>query len=109
MCSDIMAYMPTRFVSDRDPRLIQISGKNSLIQCKVSCKMSSAFHQKLDGQTEIVNKVLSYLRLCGLKIRDDWDKLLLFAELHITTPFTESTGSTPFRLNSGFDQFTFKF
>jgi hypothetical protein len=35
------------FVSDRDPRLIQISGKNSLIQCKVSCKMSSAFHPKL--------------------------------------------------------------
>ena len=55
--------MPTRFVSDRDPRFNSDFWKEFFDQCKVSCKMSSAFHPETDGQTEIVNKCIeNYLR-----------------------------------------------
>jgi hypothetical protein len=56
------------------------------------------------GQTEIVNKSFeNYLRHFVAENQDDWDKLLLFAEFAYTTSLHESTGSTPFRLNYGFD------
>ena len=96
--------MPTRFVSDRDPRFNSDFWKEFFDQCKVSCKMSSAFHPETDGQTEIVNKCIeNYLRHFVAENQDDWDKLLLFAEIAYNNSIHESTGSTPFRLNSGFD------
>ena len=96
--------MPTRFISDRDPRFNSAFWKEFFDQCKVSCKMSGTFHQETDGQTEIVNKSIeNYLRHFVAENQDDWDKLLLFAEFAYNNSLHESTGSTPFRLNHGFD------
>jgi hypothetical protein len=66
--------------------------------------MSSAFHPETDGQTEIANKSIeNYLRHFVAENQDDWDKFLLFAEFAYNNSLHESTGSTPFRLNHGFD------
>ena len=66
--------------------------------------MSSAFHPETDGQTEIVNKCIeNYLRHFVAENQDDWDKLLLFAEFAYNNSLHESIGSTPFRLNHGYD------
>jgi hypothetical protein len=51
-----------------------------------------------------VNKSIeNYLRHFEAENQDDWDKLLLFAEFAYNNFLHESTGSTPFRLNYGFD------
>jgi hypothetical protein len=96
--------MPTRFISDRDTRFNSDFWKEFFGHCKVTNNMSSAFHPQTDGQTEIVNKSIeNYLRHFVAENQDDWDKLLLFAEFAYNNSLHESTGSTPFRLNHGFD------
>jgi hypothetical protein len=56
-------------------RFNQISGKNSLIsaKCLVRCHLHFT---ETDGQTEIVNKCIEYLRHFVFENQDDWDKLL---------------------------------
>jgi hypothetical protein len=51
-----------------------------------------------------VNKSIeNYLRHFVAENHDDWDKLLLFAEFAYSNSLHESSGSTPFRLDHGFD------
>jgi hypothetical protein len=96
--------MPTRFISDRGTIFNSAFWKEFFGYCKVTNNVSSAFHPETDGQTEIVNKSIeNYLRHFVAENQDDWDKLLLFAEFAYNNSLHESTGSTPIRLNHGFD------
>ena len=64
--------MPTKFISDRDPRFNSAFWKEFVGYCKVTCKMSSAFHPETDGQTEIVNKSIeNYLHHFVAENQDD--------------------------------------
>jgi hypothetical protein len=64
--------MPTRFISDRDPRFNSAFWKEFFGYCKLTCKMSSVFHPETDGQTEIVNKSIeNYLRHFVAENQDD--------------------------------------
>jgi hypothetical protein len=56
------------------------------------------------GLTEIVTtSVVDYLCHCVVAYQNDWVTLLLFAEFAYNKYSHESTGSTPFNLNYGFD------
>ena len=72
--------------------------------CGVSQATSTAFHPQTDGQTERVNRVLEdYLRHYVGPLQDNWVNMLTFAEFAYNNATHESTGTTPFRLNYGFD------
>jgi len=65
-------------------------------------KMSSAYHPQTDGQTERMNRTLEeILRAFVNREIDDWDLHLVTAEIAINNSVQESTGFTPFYLNSG--------
>jgi hypothetical protein len=72
--------------------------------CNVEGSMSSAYHPQTDGQIEVVDKYIEdYLRHFGCENQDDWDTLLVFAEFAYNNSLHESTNSTPFRLNYGYN------
>jgi transposase InsO family protein len=72
--------------------------------CGVAQANSSAYHPQTDGQTERVNRVLEdYLRHYISPFQDNWVSMLTFAEFAYNNAVHESTGSTPFRLNYGYD------
>ena len=99
--------MPKEFVSDRDPRLASSFFRELCRLLGISQRMSSAFHPQTDGQTERVNRVLEdYLRHYINPHQDNWEELLPLAEFAINNACHESTGTTPFRLNYGFDPST---
>jgi hypothetical protein len=64
--------------------------------------MSTAFHPQSDGQTERMNRSLQeVIRHYVGPRRDDWDTLLPLAEFAINNSVADSTGMTPFFMNSG--------
>lgn len=65
-------------------------------------KMSSAYHLKIDGQTEIVNKTIKQFQM--VSIHDNlwhWVELLPWAKLLYNTSYHHSLGMTPFQMVYG--------
>ena len=59
--------------------------------------MSSSYHPKSDGQTEVVNQCLkTYLRWFSIEQPRQWSLWLPWAELWYNTSFHASPGTTPF-------------
>ena len=64
--------------------------------------LSSARRPQTDGQTERTNRTLEgMLRHFVSPSHDDWDIRLLCCEFAINNAWNQSTGSTPFFLNTG--------
>ena len=68
--------IPTSIVSDRD-RIFLISFWRSLFQLQgTQLKMSSSYHPQMDGQREVINRVLEQYLCCfsGTRVRSwvDW-------------------------------------
>ena len=64
--------------------------------------MSTAFHPETDGQTERQNRTLEeYLRSYINFEQDNWDELLVTAEIAYNNSVHISTNYTPYYLNSG--------
>jgi hypothetical protein len=58
----------------------------------------------MDGQTEQMNTVMEqYLWAHVNYLQDDWAKWLLLAEFTTNNQASETTGSSPFCANKGFD------
>ena len=96
--------VPRRLISDRDPRFTSDFWRQLLHLVGTTVALSSAFHPQTDGQTERTNRTLEeVLRHFVSPTHDNWDELLSLAEFSINNAFNITTGSTPFRLNYGFD------
>ena len=64
--------------------------------------MSIAYYQQMDGQTEVMNRILEdYLRNYTRSSQDQWDELLAMAEFAMNNSKNNSTNETPFYLNYG--------
>ena len=69
---------------------------------EVKLHMSTSYHPQTDGQTEKVNSVIEpILRSLANETRSNWEDLLPFVSFAINNSKSESTGETPFFLNSG--------
>ena len=94
--------LPKNIISDRDTRFTSDFWKTFFGVVGTKLCMSTAFHPQSDGQTERMNRTLQeVIRHYVGPRRDDWDTLLPLAEFAINNSVAESTGMTPFYMNSG--------
>jgi transposase InsO family protein len=94
--------LPKSIVSDRDVLFTSTFWKrlHELMGTKLS--MSSAYHPESDGGTERANRtVTQMLRQCIQPNQRDWVSKLPAIEFAINSARSESTGFSPFFLNTG--------
>ena len=95
--------LPESIITDRDPRWTSDfwMGVAKALQTKMS--LSSSHHPQHDGQTEVVNKLLTVmLRAFVEGKRDQWSTWLHILEFAYNSAIHSSTGTTPFHLLLGF-------
>ncbi|PKA49390.1 hypothetical protein AXF42_Ash016579 [Apostasia shenzhenica] len=89
--------MPQTLISDRDAIFLSKFWQELLKLLKVESKMSTAYHQQTDGQTEVVNRYLeTYLRCMTGERPKEWAKWLSLSEWWYNTNFHSSTKCTPY-------------
>lgn len=94
--------LPSVIVSDRDSRFTSKFWQHLFKLCGTRLAMSTAFHPQTDGQTERANRtLLEALRACVTSANADWDKHLPAIEFAYNNSVNQSTGFTPFYLNTG--------
>ena len=72
--------LPTRVISDRDPRFTSQFRKALATKLGITQNLSTAFHPQTDGLSECKNQwVEQYLRLITLAAPEDWDLWLTTA------------------------------
>ena len=94
--------LPDKIISDRDKLFTSQFWKEFMHHLKVKLRMSTAYHPQTDGQTEKVNSVVEQvLRAMVNEPQTNWESLLPYVSFAINNSRAESTGETPFFLNSG--------
>jgi hypothetical protein len=94
--------IPSSLVSDRDTRFTSHFWKELWSLLGTKLRMSTSYHPQSDGQTERTNRTLEQVLRAYVNARlNDWDLHLVGAEIAINNSSQESTGFTPFYLNSG--------
>jgi hypothetical protein len=93
---------PSSIVTDRDPVFISNVWRNLFGLASVKLRMSTAFHTQTDGQSEVVNKVISmYLRCVTGDRSRSWVDWLSWAEYCYNTSFHTALRPTPFEVIYG--------
>jgi hypothetical protein len=88
--------LPTKIISDRDPRFTSHFGKSLTQQLKINQNLSSAFHPQTDGISERKNQwVEQYLRLVTSASPEDWTHWLAIAMAVHNNWKNETTGLLP--------------
>ncbi|KAD5507781.1 hypothetical protein E3N88_15484 [Mikania micrantha] len=94
--------IPKTIVSDCDPLFISNFWQEIFRLQGTKLQMSSAYHPKTDGQTEVVNRCLeAYLRCFASDQPKMWAQWLPWAEFWYNSTFHVSTGVTPFEMVYG--------
>lgn len=99
---------PRVLVHDRDPKFTSDFFASLCAINNMAQAMTSSYHPQSDGQTERANRVIEdMLRhyVCP-DTQSDWVDFLPMVEFAYNNAFHSSLGSTPFRLNYGFDPLT---
>ena len=94
--------LPCSIVSDRDTIFTSTFWSELFQLAGVKLHMSSAFHPQSDGQSEVVNRIITmYLRcLAGDRPRE-WLKWLPWAEFCYNTSFQTALRCSPFKVVYG--------
>ncbi|KAF7348752.1 Retrovirus-related Pol polyprotein from transposon 17.6 [Mycena venus] len=94
--------LPKSIVSDRDSLFTSIFWKRLHELIGVKLRMSSAYHPETDGSTEQANRtVTQMLRQCIGPGQKDWVSKLPAIEFAMNSARSETTGYSPFFLNTG--------
>ena len=94
--------VPNSIVSDRDPRFMSHFWQALWTELGTKLKISTSYHPQTDGQTERSNRTLEdMLRAYVNYAQDNWDEKLIAVEFAVNNSTQESTGFTPFYLNTG--------
>jgi hypothetical protein len=85
--------LPTKVISDHNPRFTSHFGKSLVQQLKINQNLSSAFHSQTDGISERKNQwVEQYLRLVTSASPEDWTHWLAIAMAVHNNRKNETTG-----------------
>jgi hypothetical protein len=95
--------LPSRIISDRDPRFTATFSTELCRLLQVHQNISTAYHPQTDGQSERTNQRLEqYLRIFIDYHQNDWDKWLPLAQYTLNTWPHAITKKTPFDLIMGY-------
>ena len=93
--------LPTKVISDRDPRFTSHFGRSLAKELGIKWNMSTAFHPQTDGLTERKNQwIEQYLRLVTGN-SEDWSNLLPLAMLVHNNSANSTTRLAPNQLLIG--------
>jgi hypothetical protein len=93
---------PSSIVNDRDPVFTGHVWRDLFEIAGVKLRMSTAFHPQMDGQSEVVNKVLAMYLRCVIGDRPRaWVDWLAWAEYCYNTSFHTALRATPFEVVYG--------
>jgi hypothetical protein len=94
--------IPTKIISDRDPRFTGAFWRRLLELTNTKLALSTAYHPQSDGQTERTNRTLEQILRANVNYwQNDWHSHLPAAEFAINSSPNESTGFSPFELMYG--------
>jgi len=94
--------LPRDMITDRGSIFTSDLWKETTKKLGIERRLSMAFHQRTDGQTERTSSTLEqYLRAYVNYQQDDWRELLPMAEFAYNNGYQESTKHTPFFANYG--------
>jgi hypothetical protein len=95
--------LPTKVISDCDPRFTSHFGKSLVQQLKIDQNLSSAFHPQTDGISKRKNQwVEQYLRLVTSTSPEDWTHWLAIATAVHNNRRNEITGLSPNQILLGY-------
>jgi hypothetical protein len=95
--------LPEKIISDRVSIFLSKSWKEVQQLLQVRPAPSTAWHPRLDGQTEWTNQTVeTFLHHFVLDQQDNWFNLLPIAELVFNSSVSSSTGFSPFFVQSAF-------
>jgi hypothetical protein len=91
--------LPTKIISDRDPRFTSKFMKELLHLIRATTNTSTAYHPRTDGQSERSNQFLGqFLRPWVNAQQDNWEPYLPIAEFAHNAWRNETTRQTPFSI-----------
>ena len=95
--------LPESIITDRDPRWSSDFWMEVAKALRTRMSLSSSHHPQHDGQTEVVNKLLTtMLRAFVEGKKDQWSLWLHILEFAYNSSVHSSTGTTPLHLLLGF-------
>jgi hypothetical protein len=96
--------LPTKIISNRDPRFTSHFSKSLAQQLKINQNLSSAFHPQTNGISERKNQwVEQYLRLVTSASPEDWTHWLAIATAVHNNRRNETTGLSPNQILLGYE------
>ena len=88
--------IPLQIISDRDSKMTSAVWRNffSIIGCQLT--MSYSYHQRFDGQTEVMNRVIEQILRCYINFnQDNWYDLLPYVLSAVNNSINPSTKLSP--------------
>jgi len=96
--------LPLKFISDRDPKFALRFIRGLCKGTGTTQNISTAYHPRMDGQSERTNQWLEqYLRFWVNERQDNWHMYLPLAEFAHNNWPSETTGESPFFMLYGFN------
>ena len=96
--------LPTKIISDRDPRFTSHFGKALAAKLGISQNLSTAFHPQTDGISERKNQwIEQYLRIVTSANPEDWTQWLDIASLVHNNRRNATTGLSPNQILMGYE------
>jgi hypothetical protein len=94
--------MPHSIVYDHDPTFTSNFWQELYKLQGTQLHLSTAYHPRTDGETEVVNKCLETYLICfSLKKKNQWAQWLPLAEWWYNTSYHTTTHMTPFEVLYG--------
>ena len=95
--------LPKTIISNRDTRFLSKFWSSLWAMMDTKLTKSIAFHPQIDGQIEVVNRmIIQILRMYHSKHPRTWDEILPYVQHSYNRVIHSSTGHSPFEVCLGY-------